>query len=81
VPYFFENVAGSGLRRHFCLFAAYEWMCSPAKPQPGKIPATAGSSKEKAPCLATGRFEMFYFLVYQVLVPWHPGEQELAAAL
>ena len=37
--------------------------------------------KEKAPCRRAGRFEMSYFLIYQVLVPWHPGEQELAVAL
>jgi hypothetical protein len=37
--------------------------------------------KKKAPCLATGRFEMSYFLLYQDLVPWHAGEQELAVAL
>jgi hypothetical protein len=30
----------------------------------------------------TGRFSMpSYFFNYQVLVPWHPGEQELEDAL
>jgi hypothetical protein len=37
--------------------------------------------KEKAPCLTEGRFEMSYFLAYHVLVPWHPGEHDLAVAL
>ena len=36
---------------------------------------------KKAPCLAAGRFEMSYFLAYQVLVPWHAGAQELAVEL
>ena len=33
--------------------------------------------KKKAPCLATGRFEMSYFLLYQLLDPWHPGEPQV----
>ena len=42
---------------------------------------TSNHDQKKAPCLATGRSEISYFLVYQVLVPWHEGEQELAVAL
>jgi len=34
-------------------------------------------AKEKAPCLATGRFETCCFLLYQALDPWHPGEPQL----
>jgi hypothetical protein len=29
--------------------------------------------QKKAPCLAAERFEMCYFLTYQVREPWHPG--------
>ena len=38
-------------------------------------------TQKKAPCPEAGRFEMSYCFAYQVLVPWHPGEQELAVAL
>ena len=43
--------------------------------------APCRAHKKKAPCLSTERFEMSYFLVYHVLVPWHEGEQELVVAL
>jgi hypothetical protein len=38
---------------------------------------TCNHDQKKAPCLATGRFEMSYFLLYQLLDPWHPGEPQV----
>ncbi len=37
--------------------------------------------RKKRPVLRRGALRCHYFLAYQVLVPWHPGEQELAVAL
>ena len=80
-PLDFYNLIFAGSNRRIKL----RFDSSPIKLHEGsaarKFAKSWADQKKKRPVLRQGASRCLYFSAYQVLVPWHPGEQEFADVL